>query len=144
MLRQAVRLNAATARRATSIDVDALGVATITLDNGKVNMMDRVLMPELIDGVKQCAKDGVKGFIVTSHKPNIFCAGLDIKQLHDKPRDEMEDFWRLLQDSWFTLYNLDQPMIAAVNGAAIAGGCLIACTVDRRLMLRNTKVKDRL
>ena len=136
-----LRRGATLARRATSIDVDALGVATITLDNGKVNMMDRVLMPELIDGVKQCSKDGVKGFIVQSHKQNIFCAGLDIRQLHNKPRDEMEDFWHLLQDSWFTLYNLDQPMVAAVNGAAIAGGCLIACTADRRLMLRNTKVK---
>jgi len=103
--------------------------------------MDRVLMPELIDGVKQCSKNGVKGFIVQSHKPNIFCAGLDIRQLHNKPREEMEDFWHLLQDSWFTLYNLDQPMVAAVNGAAIAGGCLIACTADRRLMLKNTKGK---
>jgi len=127
--------------RRTSVSLDTRGVATITLNNGKVNMMDRTLMPDVIGNVKDLVKDGAKGFIIRSDKKNIFCAGLDINELHQKPKEEMVEFWHLLQDSWHTLYSLKQPMVAAVNGAAIAGGCLIACCADRRIMTNNPKTR---
>ena len=150
-------------RLASSVSVDKRGVATITIDNGKVNMMDRVLMPglqtnkkqnyffgfsskwrslvELVGNVRNLVADGAKGFIIRSDKKNIFCAGLDISQMHQKPIEEVVDFWKLLEDSWHTLYSLEQPMIAAVNGAAIAGGCLIACCADKRIMTNNPKTR---
>ena len=53
------------------------------MKNGKVNMMDRNLMPALINGVQESVNDGAKGLIVRSDIPNIFCAGLDIKELHN-------------------------------------------------------------
>ena len=84
-----------------------------------------------------------KGLIIRSDVKNIFCAGLDIKELYDNKTEEemksMIDFWHYLQDSWLNLYRLNIPMVAAVNGAAIAGGCLIACCADTRLMINNPK-----
>ena len=115
------------------------------MKNGKVNMMDRNLMPALINGVKECVDDGAKGLIVRSDIPNIFCAGLDIKELHNKKteaeKESMIEFWHFLQDSWLNLYDLKIPMVAAVNGAAIAGGCLIACCADHRIMINNPKYR---
>ena len=55
--------------------------------------------------------------------------------------EAMIDFWHHLQDSWLNLYRLEIPMVAAVNGAAIAGGCLIACCADTRLMINNPKYR---
>jgi len=121
------------------------GVAILSMKNGKVNMMDRNLMPALINGVQESVNDGAKGLIIKSDIPNIFCAGLDIKELHNNKTDEemksMIEFWHFLQDSWFNLYNLKIPMVAAVNGAAIAGGCLIACCADHRIMINNPKYR---
>ena len=61
-----------------------------------------------------------KGLIVRSDIKNIFCAGLDIKELYDNKTEEemkaMVDFWHYLQDSWLNLYKLEIPMVAAVNG----------------------------
>jgi len=96
---------------------------------------------ELIGNVRDLVNDGAKGFIIRSDIPNIFCAGLDIKELYQKPTEDMVDFWHLLQDSWHTFYSLKQPMVAAVNGAAIAGGCLIACCADTRIMIDNPKTR---
>ena len=61
------------------------------MKNGKVNMMDRNLMPALINGVQESVNDGAKGLIVRSDIPNIFCAGLDIKELHNRRRNEVYD-----------------------------------------------------
>jgi len=128
-----------------SVNVDSRGVGVLSMHNGKVNMMDRQLMPALISNVKQLVDDGAKGLIIRSDVKNIFCAGLDIKELHDNKTDaEMEamvDFWHHLQDSWLNLYRLEIPMVAAVNGAAIAGGCLIACCADTRVMINNPKYR---
>ena len=108
-------------------------------------MMDRNLMPALINGVKECVDDGAKGFIVRSDIPNIFCAGLDIKELYNKTTENevesMIEFWHFLQDSWLNIYDLKVPMVAAVNGASIAGGCLIACCADHRIMINNPKYR---
>lgn len=104
-------------------------------------MMDRVMMPDLINNVRKLSDDGARGFIIRSDVKNVFCAGLDIRQLYQKETEEMVDFWHLLQDSWYTMYTLNQPMIAAVNGAAIAGGCLIACCADKRLMTNKPKTR---
>ena len=95
----------------------------------------------MVGNVRNLVADGAKGFIIRSDKRNIFCAGLDISQMHQKPIEEVVDFWKLLEDSWHTLYSLEQPMIAAVNGAAIAGGCLIACCADKRIMTNNPKTR---
>ena len=91
--------------------------------------------------MRKLSDDGARGFIIRSDVKNIFCAGLDIRQLYQKETEEMVDFWHLLQDSWYTMYTLNQPMIAAVNGAAIAGGCLIACCADKRLMTNKPKTR---
>ena len=83
--------------------------------------------------------DGAKACVVTSARPGVFSAGLDIMSMYGRTDDELREYWTYVQDMWLALYMAPIPMIAAVNGAAPAGGCLIAMSCDYRVMAQHPK-----
>ena len=111
----------------------AAGVATIRLENGKMNPISLQVVAELNDVIAELAARDDIGAVVVWGGPKIFAAGADIKEfpaIKDKP--EGTTFSNGLNDAYLALENLPQITISAVNGFALGGGCELAMTTDFR------------
>jgi enoyl-CoA hydratase len=104
-------------------------IALIELNRPKeLNALNRQLMEELRDTLLQLDKnDQVRVIIITGNE-QAFAAGADIKQMADKSAIDM-----LLIDqfsTWDQIRKTKKPIIAAVSGFALGGGCELAMTCD--------------
>jgi enoyl-CoA hydratase len=66
----------------------------------------------------------------------IFSAGVDLIRLLDDGVPYIREFLPALSTMFATVFSHPKPVVAAVNGHAIAGGCVLACAADKRLMAR--------
>ncbi len=107
------------------------GIVTLRLAHGKASAMDVELMEALMS-----ALDGAMDAraIVLTGTGSIFCAGVDLFRLTSEGAPYVERFFPLLRDMLQKLFALPVPVVAAANGHAIAGGCILVCASDYRLM----------
>jgi enoyl-CoA hydratase/carnithine racemase len=84
--------------------------------------------------------DGVRGVLLASAHPKLFCPGLDLVGLLELDRPAMGRFMGRFAEAMWALYGLRKPVVAAVNGAAVAGGCVLALTADERLLRRGAAI----
>ncbi len=107
-------------------------VAEITIDRPPVN----ALSLELIEGViaafrRAAADDRARAVLLTSANPKVFCAGLDLDIVKGRPGRDMRQFLERLYVEYNDVqYRLGKPSIAAVAGAARAGGMTLAVSCD--------------
>ena len=101
----------------------------LTLDAPGKNALSTPLMRRIIDEVRAAA--GRPLLIVGAG--DVFCAGLNLKEVAELDRQGMEAFLGLLDDVMDTLYGHLGPTVACVNGHAIAGGCVVALCCDVRI-----------
>ena len=66
----------------------------------------------------------------------IFSAGVDLKRLSEGGADYIRQFLPALHRLYDAVFFHPKPVVAAINGHAIAGGCVLACCADRRIMAR--------
>ncbi|MBB6142736.1 methylglutaconyl-CoA hydratase [Silvibacterium bohemicum] len=119
------------------------GVVTITMNRPeKRNALNPAMIEDLTGAFLAAANDPSCGVIILTGAGPSFCAGLDLEHLEamrDKSpqehRIDSERIARLLR----TLYDLQKPTIAAVNGAAIAGGMGLATLCDFTLAIPKAK-----
>jgi enoyl-CoA hydratase len=76
--------------------------------------------------------------VVLVGRENIFCAGVDLLRVVDGGAEYLRAFLPALVTLFETVFCYPKPVVAAVNGHAIAGGCVLACAADQRLMARDT------
>ena len=107
------------------------GVVLITLDHGKVNALDTDLLIALIDAF---ARFDVEQPVVLTGAGSAFSAGVDLRHVADRNDRQLMSFLRALSDCFLAVFDHRGPVIAAINGPAIAGGCVIAAACDRRLI----------
>jgi enoyl-CoA hydratase/carnithine racemase len=107
-------------------------VAEITLNRAPVNAFSIAFLDEILAAFQRAADDeNVRAVILRSALPKIFCAGLDLDILLDKPILEVRSFLeKLYIDLWDTQYAMGKPTIAVVNGAARGGGMTLAISCD--------------
>jgi enoyl-CoA hydratase len=121
---------------AIRIDTDR-GMAVVRLDKGRGNAIDPALVRELAEAARRLEGDaGVRGVLLTSAHPKVFCPGLDLVTLIDFDREAMEHFMLQFADMVAVLYGMAKPMVVGVNGHAVAGGCILALTGDYRVLRR--------
>lgn len=65
--------------------------------------------------------------------PNVFCAGADLKERRGMSPAEVQRFLRTLRETLGELASLPVPVIAAIDGAALGGGCELALACDLRV-----------
>jgi methylglutaconyl-CoA hydratase len=119
------------------------GVLTLTMNRPeKRNALNPVMMEELTRALTAAASDRACEVILLTGAGEAFCAGLDLEHLEtlsaktpEEHRADSERIARLLR----TLYDTPKPTIAAVNGAAIAGGMGLATICDFTLAIPEAK-----
>jgi len=118
------------------IDINASGnVAIVTIDHGKANALDI----ELCDALSACFTDLARAdtkAVVLTGKGKMFSAGVDLKRLAAGGAPYVRKFLPALHGLYDSVFFHPKPVIAAVNGHAIAGGAVLACCADRRIMAR--------
>lgn len=116
------------------IRVEADGaVAVVTMADGKANAMDTAMCRELAGHFGEFAASGHRAVVLTGEGP-IFSAGVDLKQLRDGGTSYLEEFLPALSDAFLAVFDCALPVVAAVNGHAIAGGCILTSACDHRVM----------
>jgi enoyl-CoA hydratase len=112
---------------------DAEGIRTLKLAHGKVSAMDVELGEAFLKEMEDARDASVKAIILTGSGSS-FSAGVDLfRVLKDGP-DYGRRFLPVLDNFLRAALTLPKPMIAAINGHAIAGGCILAATCDYRIM----------
>jgi enoyl-CoA hydratase len=117
------------------------GIALITINRPKVlNALNTDTLNELKAAVLDAGADeSIKVLIITGAGEKAFVAGADIVQMRDLSVLEGRKMTMLGQDVFNIIENLDKPVIAAVNGFALGGGCELAMSCDIRVASQNAK-----
>ncbi|KZT63154.1 ClpP/crotonase [Daedalea quercina L-15889] len=107
----------------------AEGVALITLNRPKaLNALSTPLFIELNDAVANFDHDDDVRALVLTGSERVFAAGADIKEMKDKRYSDV--FKNKFLESWSLLTQIRKPIIAAVSGYALGGGCELAMMCD--------------
>jgi enoyl-CoA hydratase len=112
-------------------------IAVLTLTHGKANTLDVALCGEIVRRFEEVRGSSAQAVVLTG-EGRIFSAGVDLLRLLDGGPAYVRQFLPELEKAFRTVFFCPKPVIAAVNGHAIAGGCVLACAADRRLMARDS------
>jgi enoyl-CoA hydratase/carnithine racemase len=110
------------------------GIAVVTLANPPMNVMDGTLLEKLANLFEGLAADRAVRAAVIAAEGSAFSAGLDLKTTPGLDRLGQRRLIDALNDSFGTLYAWPKPLVAAVNGHAIAGGLILALCADWRVV----------
>ncbi|MEJ2175445.1 MAG: enoyl-CoA hydratase/isomerase family protein [bacterium] len=102
----------------------------VVLEGPGKNALGSALMRQLLDALRSAAGEAV----LLRGAGDAFCAGLNLKEMAALDAAGMRGFLALLEDMVQALYEYPGPTAAAVNGHAVAGGCVLALGCDWRVM----------
>ena len=112
------------------------GVAVLTMRHGKVNALDTALCQALCGALDQAA-DRAQAVVLTG-TGTVFSAGVDLHRVLAGQDEYLTGFLPELRRAFTRLATFELPLIAAVNGHAIAGGYILAAAADWILMAEGT------
>src|SRR6202161_3260203 len=117
-------------------------IARITFNRPNVlNALNRKTMDELGDCLKKVrADDDIRVLILTGAGEKAFIAGADINELSQQTPVNGREFTLYGQEIIHRLETLGKPVIAAINGFALGGGCEVALACTMRIASRNAKL----
>jgi enoyl-CoA hydratase len=116
------------------------GLATIRLGREHGNAINGALTEDLLRCARETASDpSVRGAILAA-SGKIFCPGLDLQDLFDLDRPSVAAFMSRFRECLLALYTYPKPLVAALGGHALAGGCILALTADWRVLRRGALV----
>ena len=108
------------------------GIAVITLDHPPVNALDL----DVLKAIKQTL-DEVDGAepraAIFTGTGSVFSAGADLVRVLEEDEDAIREAVLYLAVAFRAIFTFPRPLVAAVNGHAIAGGAVIACACDHRV-----------
>ncbi|MBK5254937.1 MAG: enoyl-CoA hydratase/isomerase family protein [Vicinamibacteria bacterium] len=117
------------------------GIGVIRLSGPRGNAMNEDLVSDLSSALRTVGGEGqVRAVLLASAHPKLFCPGLDLVSLSEIGRTDMGAFMLNFATLLTDLFALKKPVVAAVNGAAVAGGCLLALTADWRVVKRGASM----
>ena len=107
------------------------GVTIMRLSHGKVNALDL----ELVQAITAAVRDvpGDEAMVITG-AGTAFSAGVDLQRIVDGGQSYVRAFLPALSAAFLAIFDHPGPVVAAINGHAIAGGCVIAAACDVRVM----------
>ncbi|OBJ62803.1 enoyl-CoA hydratase [Mycobacterium sp. 1423905.2] len=103
------------------------------MSSGRVNALDVELLGELTEAVHELAEN-FGGPLVVTGAGRVFCAGVDLNRVTQGGSGYTDQLVPALSAAFEAVFGYPGPTVAAINGAAIAGGCVLACACDWRLI----------
>ena len=103
------------------------GIATLTMDDGKVNAFDLAFFDELDARLDECAEDAA---VVLAGRSGMFSAGLNMKVMASAGDEEIAQLLTRFGEVMFRVWLEPRPVVAAATGHAIAGGTILAMVSD--------------
>jgi enoyl-CoA hydratase len=105
------------------------------MTHGKANAMDLEFCRALGAHVHACEQSPAAALVLTG-QGTIFSAGVDLPRLLDGGAAYAREFVPAMNHAFEALFAFSKPLVVAVNGHAIAGGCVMTCCADYRMMAR--------
>jgi enoyl-CoA hydratase len=117
------------------------GIFYLTINRpDKLNALNKQTLSELAVLLNQASDDDdVKGIIITGAGEKAFVAGADIREIAELNELNSRKFAEQGQEVFFMIENSSKPVIAAINGFALGGGCELAMACHLRLAASNAK-----
>jgi enoyl-CoA hydratase len=108
-------------------------VAVLELAYGKANTLDVDFCQALIEQFDDL-NSGAAGAVVITGQGRIFSAGVDLIRVRAGGAEYVRALLPVLCRMFDAVLRFPKPVVAALNGHAVAGGCVLACCADRRVM----------
>lgn len=116
-------------------------VNVIKLNRAVTNALNLALIIKLSNIFNKLREDPeVLSIILTSSNDKFFSIGFDIPELFDLSEQDFKTFYHSFNQMCLNLYTFPKPIIAAINGHAIAGGCILALCCDYRFIADGRKL----
>jgi len=109
------------------------GIALIRFATGKANAIDAEFLATLNALLDRAAQQDARALVITGHD-KYFSGGLAVPALVELDRPRMTQFLEQFYAAMLRLFAWPTPVVAAINGHAVAGGCVIALQADVRIM----------
>lgn len=118
------------------------GIGLLTINREKaLNVLNLETVTELGEFLEnKLPGENIRSLIITGAGSKAFIAGADIKQMKEMDRKEFESYSNISHKNFNTLQKLKIPVIAAINGYALGGGCELAIACDIRIASVNAKI----
>lgn len=118
------------------------GIGLLTINREKVM---NILSLDTVEELKQFLDEklqswDIKVLIITGAGKKAFVAGADIKQMKEMDRQQFRDYCDISHHNFNKLQETNIPVIAAINGYALGGGCELALACDIRIASDNAKL----
>lgn len=114
---------------------ESSGIATLYLNRGKVNAINGAAVDELRAHLKRLESDPEVRSLILTGFGKFFSFGFDIPEFLSLRKEQFVGFLENFTDLYTYLFLYPKPVIAALNGHAIAGGCMLALACDYRVMV---------
>jgi len=121
------------------LEVDG-AVGTIRLDRPKMNALNAQVQEEIRECAEEAGSDPAVRAVVLYGGERVFAAGADVKEMKDMSYVDM--LWRAgrLQECFAAVARIPKPVIAAITGYALGGGCELSMCADFRVVADNAKM----
>lgn len=108
-------------------------IAVLWLDRPPVNALDLEFLNELVEVLRNIQQSAARA-VVLSARGKVFSAGADLVRVLSEGEQYVRESVAALSRAFGALFTFPRPVVAAVNGHAIAGGAILACACDYKIM----------
>jgi len=116
-------------------------IGVLKLNRGITNAISLDFVRELSGNLNKLEDNpDVQGMVLTSANEKFFSIGFDIPELYEYNKNEFYEFFHSFNRLCIDLYRCSKPVIAAINGHATAGGCILALCCDYRFIAAGKKL----
>lgn len=117
-------------------------IARLTITRKAVaNSLDQQAWRELYEVLVDLSLDKeIKVVVLTGEGPKAFCAGSDISEMVGKGAWESTWFDDICHKAHNEILRMNKPVVAALNGIALGGGCTLACACDFRIAVETARM----
>ena len=116
------------------------GIGLIKMAHGKVNAMSLEFVVALNEQLESLAADDRVKQVIIAGNDRVFSAGVDLKRLISEDLSYLDQFLPELTSMFMNVFEFRKPVIAAITGHAVAGGCVLACAADYRVISNRAKI----